>query len=258
MPQQHNFFKGEGYKWSVLVVIPVFNHPQTIGQVVQSVLQHDLPCLLVDDGSNTACAQVLDQLAATQPGVSLLRLAFNQGKGAAVMAGLRHAAHLGFTHALQIDADGQHQLGDIPLFTQQSQLFPTAVICGCPVYDASVPKVRFYARYLTHILVWVNCLSLAVRDSMCGFRVYPLKSVIPVIDRMRFARRMAFDSEVIVRLHWQGVPVVNQPTAVKYPKHGVSHYLAWRDTLLIAFMHARLFLGMLWRAPQLLWRKLLS
>ncbi|HEY4081785.1 MAG TPA: glycosyltransferase family 2 protein [Burkholderiaceae bacterium] len=234
-------------------VIPVYNHGEAVGAVVHAIRAHGLPVLLVDDGSHADCAAVLDSLVA--PEVHLHRLPVNQGKGGAVMAGLRVAQTLGWTHALQIDADGQHDAADIPKFAAAAAEHPQHFICGCPVYDESVPKARLYGRYATHVWVWINTLSLAIRDSMCGFRVYPLAAVLPLIDSVSIGRRMDFDVEVAVRLYWRGVPVINQPTKVSYPTDGVSHFRALQDNLLISWMHTRLFFGMLMRLPLLLWRK---
>jgi glycosyltransferase involved in cell wall biosynthesis len=243
----------------VLVVIPVYNHGEAIGHVVSAVLTHHLPCLLVDDGSEPGCAAVLRTLVERYPGqVSLVRLDQNQGKGGAMMAGLREALRSGYRYALQIDADGQHDTTDIPTFLALSRGHPDAVITGCPVYDESVPKGRLYARYLTHVWVWINTLSFAIRDSMCGFRVYPLQPVVQLINDVNIGKRMDFDCEILVRLHWRRIEIVNQPTRVTYPLDGVSHFKAWLDNALISRMHAQLFAGMLLRSPLLLWRKLVK
>jgi len=240
-----------------VAVIPVYNHPATIAAMVAGVRCHGLSCILVDDGSEPGCAAVLQGLARQQAGaVSLVVLPVNQGKGGAMMAGLREAARQGYGHALQIDADGQHDVNDIPRFLSAAAARPEAVITGCPVYDEHVPKSRLYARYATHVWVWINTLSLCIRDSMCGFRVYPLAPVLALIDSERLGRRMDFDCEVLVRLHWRGVPIVSLPTRVTYPQDGVSHFRVWLDNVLISRMHALLFLGMLRRLPRLLWRKL--
>lgn len=237
-------------------VIPVYNHEGAIGAVTARLLAHGLHCVLVDDGSTAPCARVLDDIAAAEPSrVTLVRLAVNQGKGAAVMAGIARAAALGYTHALQIDADGQHDTGDVPRFLAEARQRPDAVICGHPVYDESVPKARLYGRYATHIWVWINTLSFDIRDSMCGFRVYPLAPLAALAARRRLGRRMNFDTDVLVRLYWQGVTIVNVPTRVKYPEDGVSHFLVWRDNVLISGMHTALFFGMLSRIPLLLARK---
>ncbi len=235
-------------------VIPVYNHGDAVGAVVQAVRAHGLPCILVDDGSDARCASVLDGLAAVENAI-LLRLARNRGKGGAMEAGLRQAFASGYTHALQIDADGQHDVRDIPAFLALAAAAPDGLICGAPVYDNSVPRARLYGRYATHVWVWINTLSLSIRDSMCGFRVYPLAATIHLLDRVRIGRRMDFDTDIAVRLLWDGIKVVNQPTQVRYPADGVSHFRMWRDNVLISAMHARLFFGMLLRFPRLLWRK---
>ena len=104
-------------------VIPVYNHETAVPAVVEVLLARGLPCVLVDDASSPQCAAVLEQLAGLDQ-VFLIRLAINQGKGGAVMAGLREAAQLGFSHALQVDADGQHDLTDVDNFIQHSQAHP--------------------------------------------------------------------------------------------------------------------------------------
>lgn len=240
---------------SPCAVIPVYNHGEAVTAVVEGVLAHGLPCILVDDGSEAGCAAVLDDLS-RRDGVSLVRLAQNEGKGGAMIAGFRTASRLGYTHALQIDADGQHDTDDIPGFLELAAAHPDAVICGCPIYDDSVPKARLYGRYITHVWVWINTLSLDIRDSMCGFRVYPLDSTAALIDAEHIGRRMDFDTEILVRLYWRGVGIVNSLTHVTYPSDGVSHFRALADNVLISRMHARLFFGMLWRLPHLLWRRL--
>ncbi|HEY9316579.1 MAG TPA: glycosyltransferase family 2 protein [Achromobacter sp.] len=236
-------------------VIPVYNHGATVAAVHARLAAQDLPCVLVDDGSDADCAAALDALA-RQPRTHLLRRAVNGGKGAAVQDGLRAAATLGYTHALQVDADGQHALPDATAFADASRARPQAVICGAPVYGDDVPRSRLYGRWLTRIWVWINTLSLDIPDAMCGFRVYPLAHVLPVIDGARVGRRMDFDIAILVRLHWRGVAMTWLPTRVVYPEGGISHFKGLRDNLLISRMHARLFFGMLVRSPALLWRRL--
>jgi glycosyltransferase involved in cell wall biosynthesis len=241
------------------VVIPVYDHEHAVGTVLRAVLAHGVPCILVDDGSSAGCARLLDELAAASPGqVLLVRHARNEGKGAAVISGFRRAAQEGYTHLLQIDADGQHDTGDIPRFLALAERHPEAVIAGCPQFDASVPKARLYGRYLTHACVWMNTLSLAIRDSMCGFRAYPVGAVMALAARRQIGRRMNFDTDILVRLYWDGLEVVNQPTPVRYPLDGVSHFRMVRDNALLTRMHITHLFGMLWRSPVLLgrtWRK---
>jgi glycosyltransferase involved in cell wall biosynthesis len=237
------------------VVIPVYNHEHAIGNVLAQVLAHGLTVILVDDGCSAACAAVLDRLAAGHPDrVVLERHAVNQGKGGAVLTGFARAERDGYSHVLQVDADGQHCVADVPRFLAAARAAPRAVIAGRPVYDESVPALRLYARYLTHVWVWINTLSLAIRDSMCGFRVYPVAPVLALARRRRLGLRMNFDIEILVRLYWDGLAIVNLPTRVGYPDDGVSHFKAWTDNVLISRLHMTLFFGMLPRIPSLLVR----
>jgi glycosyltransferase involved in cell wall biosynthesis len=238
------------------ILIPVYNHEDAMPQVLGSLKGQGLPCLMIDDGSSDKCKAVLEALAGSEKGwVSLIRIEPNQGKGAAVMAGCRVALARGFSHVLQIDADGQHEAGDLPRFLAAARQKPAAVICGHPVFDRSVPRSRLYGRLITTFWIHVNTLSTDIKDAMCGLRVYPLASIVALMDRVKLGRRMDFDPELLVRLSWQGLSIVNLPTRVHYPADGRSHFKMGLDNWLISRMHARLFFGMLARFPLLLWNK---
>lgn len=240
----------------ICAVVPVFDHEAAIAQTTAGLRRHGLPVILVDDGSALPCAAELRRLASADPEVRLVRLPENRGKGAAVLAGLHDAARQGYTHALQIDADGQHDPADVPRFIAESIAEPAALVCGRPLFDDTVPRHRLYLRYLTHVMVWLNTLSFDIPDSMCGLRVYPLSKVLPVLEAEPPGSRMDFDVEVLVRLHWRGVAMRWLPTRVSYPLDGRSHFRLVRDNWLITLMHTRLFFGMLRRAPGLVARRM--
>lgn len=240
-----------------IIVVPVYNHAKPAARLVEKIQAFNIPCLLVNDGSETECGLALDQLQQKFPGtVNVLHLPENQGKGGAVMAGFRHAAGQGYSHVLQIDADGQHEPADIPGFLAEASEHPNDIICGSPIYDESVPKARLYGRYATHIWVWINTLSFEIRDSMCGFRVYPLASTIKVLDSNTIGNRMDFDIDIMVRAHWRGIRVRNRATRVIYPEDGVSHFDALRDNIRISKMHAKFFFIMLVSWPAILFRRM--
>ena len=236
-------------------VIPVYNHENALPDTVAGVLKY-LPVILIDDGSGEMCKKVISELAINNKKIALITREKNGGKGAAVKSGLLSAYNLGYTHALQIDADGQHDIDDIPTFISTAKQLPNTLISGTPVYDSSVPKGRLYARYITHIWVWINTLSLTIKDSMCGFRVYPLKPARDLISEQYVGNRMDFDTEIIVRWYWQELPIKEIATRVIYPEQGVSHFLGLKDNWLISKMHARCFFGMLWRFPRLFTRSI--
>ena len=245
-------------KFSPCIIIPLYNHGSTLHRTVAALQPYGLPVIVVDDGSDEATQQALREVATTFPQVQCVRLTQNAGKGAAVMRGFRAAAEVGHTHALQVDADGQHDLTDIPRFIASARQHPRALICGRPIYDASAPASRRYGRLVTHAWVWIETLSLAIGDSMCGFRLYPLEPVVTLIERTRIPVRMAFDIAIVVRLYWMGLPVMNLPTRVIYPEGGISHFRLWRDNWRISCAHTQLVCGMLVRLPLLLWRKLFA
>ncbi|MGH8372908.1 MAG: glycosyltransferase family 2 protein [Gammaproteobacteria bacterium] len=237
-------------------VIPVFNHHACLEQIVTALLGNGLPCILVDDGSDAITKQTLTEIAAEHPQVECLTQAENRGKGIAVITGFARAGERGFTHALQIDADGQHDLTDVPAMLALAEQHPGYLISGMPLYDDSVPGVRFYGRYLTHALIWLDTLSLRLRDSMCGFRVYPLAPSLALAKRVRIGSHMDFDTDIMTRLYWAGTESLFLPTRVRYPQDGISHFRMLRDNARMTWLHIRLFLGMLPRIPKLLYRNL--
>jgi predicted LPLAT superfamily acyltransferase len=233
-------------------VVPVYNHHLALPRIVDALRAAQLPVILVDDGSDAVTKSALAALAA--PDVEVLTLPQNGGKGVAVLAGLARAGKEGYSHALQVDADGQHDLADIGAMLKLAEEHPQHLISGTPKYDASVPRIRFYGRYLTHLLVWIVTLSFALRDSMCGFRVYPIESTLKL--RSQIGSHMDFDTDAMVRLYWAGTESLFLPTKVRYPEDGVSHYRMLRDNLRMLSLHLRLELGMLPRIPMLIARNL--
>ena len=237
------------------IIIPVYNHENAIASVLAKLKKLDIPTILVNDGSSASCSQILADCAEREAAwLTLIKRPENGGKGAAMLDGFKAATALGFSHALQIDADGQHEINDIPAFLEAGAQQPTALILGRPLFDNTAPKSRLYGRMISNFWVWINTLSFDISDSLCGFRLYPLAAVATLTRDTNIAKRMDFDIDILVRLYWQGVTVVNIPTCVHYPTDGVSHFKVWRDNLMISKTHAKLFFGMLLRIPQRLVR----
>ena len=227
-------------------IIPTYDNRDTLEAVVERVRRFVPHVIVVDDGSGPESRAVAERLASE----GLAEVHFrehNGGKGAAVMTGLEAARAAGMTHALQIDADGQHDAEDIPRFLDASKRTPAALVLGQPVFDATAPKARLWGRKLSVFWCMVETTSTKIGDPLCGFRVYPVDAGLAAKPR---GRTMDFDPEIAVRLVWDDVPVVHVRTRVRYfsaEEGGVSHYRGVRDTLLIARMHFVLVLGMLWR-----------
>ncbi len=238
----------------VAIVVPVYNHGEPLRATAAQLAAFGLPLLIVDDGSDEATKRAIADVA-ERFGAAAVTLARNGGKGHAVMAGLRAAAQQGFTHAVQVDADGQHDLDDLPKLLAAARANPEALICGEPQFDQSVPRARLYGRKLTAFWVAVETLSLRMPDTMCGYRVYPLAATIAMLDSVKLGQRMDFDVEIAVRLYWHNIPIVAVPTAVRYPEGGTSNFRMLADNALIARLHTKLTLGRLWRVPMLVTRR---
>jgi glycosyltransferase involved in cell wall biosynthesis len=227
------------------IIIPVYNHGQLLQKSIGKIEAFGYPIIIVDDGNTEQTKQILQQISSANPKITLIRLEQNQGKGAAVSAGFLHAIKNNYSHALQIDADGQHNTDDIAVFLQLAKDNPNCLINGVPVYDASVPKARLYSRKITTFWVMVETLSRDIKDAMCGFRVYPLNAISRLLEKRSISPRMGFDIEIIVHLHWMGVKIINHPTKVIYPADGVSNFRMVKDNMRISWMHTKLVCGML-------------
>jgi len=242
--------------WRACALIPVYNHGSTAFAVVSQLVAKGLEVILVDDGSDQ---RTKDQLAAVVghfPQALLFTLPVNLGKGAAVSHGLLRAYAAGYTHALQVDADGQHDLGDILSFVETSRQNPPLLVAGRPVYDHTVPTSRLIGRKITNGMVALETLSRDIPDAMCGFRVYPLEPCKRLLTRTKMSRRMEFDIEILVRLHWMGVGMLFLPVRVVYPEGGISHFRMVRDNISISRIHTRLTIGMVFRLPWFAWRRM--
>ncbi|MCB9565661.1 MAG: glycosyltransferase family 2 protein [Myxococcales bacterium] len=217
-------------------LIPTYNNPDTVGDVVDRVRAQIPDVVVVDDGSGPAGRAAVEAIGRSGR-AHVTHREVNGGKGAAVKTGFRLAAELGFTHALQVDADGQHALEDIPRFLEVAAEHPDALILGAPIYDESAPRSRLIGRKITQFWTNIETHGQVIDDPMCGFRVYPLAAALAI---GKTGDRMDFDIEVAVKIAWLGVPVINLPTRVRYFEGGVSHFDMLWDNVRISWMHTRL------------------
>ena len=239
------------------VVIPTYDNPNTIRRVVDGVRAKLAEVVVVDDGSAEECRERIDALGREKL-AHVVRRPVNGGKGAALKTGFDAARALGYTHALQVDADGQHDLGDLDRFLGVSRDNPTALVLGYPVFDESVPRGRLIGRQITIFWTRLETFGRAITDPMCGYRVYPLESAVKACRGT--GNRMDFDIEIAVRMVWSGVPTVNLPTRVRYygkGEGGVSHFHMWKDNCRISWCHTRLVTLAILRALSWPFRKLL-
>jgi len=238
------------------IIIPVYRHGKACVQVVERLLPLNLPIILVDDGNEEETKSYLAQIVSNHPEVILVTLEKNQGKGGAFAAGMDKAHELGLTHALQIDADGQHDTSAVSAFFEKSAAAPDSLICGYPVYDESAPAARKngrkFANNWTKVVTWEG----GIMDALCGFRIYPVEQTWLLSRKRHFDQRMGFDIDFLARLLWRGMKYEFYPIKVTYPQDGISNFRLVRDNITISWVFTKLCLGMILRSPLLLGRKI--
>lgn len=242
-----------------LVLIPSYNSGARLYETVCAARAQWTPVWVVVDGSTDGSAERLQAMATDDPGLKVIVLPQNRGKGAAVLEGITQAAAAGYTHALTMDSDGQHPAGLIPQFMRASAQRPEAMVLGRPVFAADAPRLRVNGRKVSNGWANLETLWAGIGDSLYGFRVYPIAPLMRVMQSHRWMRRFDFDPEAVVRLCWAGVPPLNLNAPVRYfraDEGGVSHFNYLRDNSLLTWMHTRLFLGFLLRLPRLVWGRI--
>lgn len=242
-----------------LVIIPSYNPGSKVKKTVLEALKYWEPVWVVVDGSDDGTRELLDELAKEEPGLRIIALPINSGKGTAVLEGLRIAEQEGFTHVLTMDSDGQHPAHMIPSFMETSQQHPESMVLGMPDFGAEAPSLRVKGRKISNWWANLETFWQGIGDSLFGFRVYPVRPLKKIMENNRWMRRFDFDPEAAVRLCWSGIQPINIKAPVRYfskEEGGVSHFQYFRDNKLLTWMHTRLMVEMVLRSPALIYRKL--
>jgi glycosyltransferase involved in cell wall biosynthesis len=233
--------------------VPSYNSGPLLRQTILAALEYWRPLWVVLDGSTDSSIADAHDLQRDHRDLRLFSLPQNHGKGGAALVAMKAALQAGFTHGLLMDADGQHPVDHIIPFMETSIAHPEAMILGVPIFGPDAPSERVKGRRVGNWFANLETLWGGVRDSLFGFRIYPLAPAVEIMGSIRTARRFDFDTELAVRLFWAGIRPLNRPVPVHYPPQaggGVTHFKYLRDNLLLAGTHTRLCLLMLLR----LWR----
>ena len=238
---------------SCLVILPSYNSGNQLPRTMRAARRFCNPVWAVVDGSTDGSAEAARNLGGD--GYRVIALEKNSGKGGAVLTAFREAIDAGFSHAIVMDADGQHDAEAIPRFLDLCVENPCHLIAGVPVFGPDAPAERVRGRRIGNFFASLETWGLGASDSLFGFRLYPLKPALEILESTRSGRRFDFDTVLAVRLLWAGVPVINVPVPVRYPppgEGGVTHFRYGRDNLLLSGAHVRLCLEMILHVPRLL------
>ncbi len=223
-----------------VAIIPTFNNAGTLAKVVQETVASLHDVIVVDDGSTDDTENLLAQFSETLPNVRRIRFETNRGKGAALRAGFTKAAELGFTHAITLDADGQHDPADIPEFISRIAAEPETLWIGDRILvgeQTSQPLRSSAGRKFGSF--WYKFITgIDIRDTQCGFRVYPLRAMQVLSCK---GDRYEFEQEALVKLAWNGTYVKSVPVHLYYAPKGtaVSHFRPVRDFLRIFSVNSK-------------------
>jgi hypothetical protein len=230
-----------------IAIAPTFNHVATLIGVLTRVEAAGVPIVAVNDGSTdgTAAALAAWMSRPHDVAVHLVTHPRNRGKAQALRSGFDEAARLGFTHALTIDTDGQHDPSDIPALLRTAESNPDDLVLGERSDKlAHYPRSSMIGRRLTNLAIRLAC-GVRVGDSQCGMRVYPLRMVQSVPCR---GQRYAFESEIITRAAWGGWGIRRVPVSSWYPPPGshISHFRGFKDSMQWVRLQCRLLSRALW------------
>ena len=221
-----------------IIIVPCYNHSDEFRDFAVRLMDAGFPIMVIDDGSSVPQSRKLQDICKKYHFEYICNRP-NRGKGWAMKIGFDEAYRRGFTHALQIDADGQHDVDDIKQFFELAEKNPNCLVAGHPVYGSDAPRARRIGRKITDFWVAVETWNLHMPDAMCGMRVYPLGQTCNEMRHLRFYR-MGFDIEIMVKLYWRGVKIIRWSTRVIYPENGRSNFKMLRDNLCIGLLHTYL------------------
>ncbi|MGB0766542.1 MAG: glycosyltransferase family 2 protein [Phycisphaeraceae bacterium] len=215
-----------------VVVVPTYENGRTVVDIVRRVLDDGWRCVVVDDGSRDGSHDALTALREAFGGerLDVIKHDRNRGKAAAMQTGFDAASAHG-THAITLDADGQHDPEQIALLWDAALADPESIVLGERPWsvEGGTPLRSRLGRRVSNALVWLQS-GLEVADSQTGFRVYPLA----MLERIPCqTARFAFETEILIRAARCGVTTSRVPIRSRYlPRDArVSHFKPLRDSV---------------------------
>ncbi len=217
---------------NTIVIIPTYNNAKTLGNVIERALLHNLPLLVINDGSTDDTRNVLSQFA----NIQIINLEKNQGKGVALKTALRWAIEQNYRYAVTLDSDGQHYPEDISVFLSEIEQSPDTLLVGARNLQAeNMPAKNTFANKFSNFWFRIET-GIKMNDTQSGYRLYPLHKLKGL---KFFTGRYEFELEILVRAAWQGIEVTNVPIRVYYPpvEERISHFRPLRDFMRLSLLN---------------------
>ena len=190
----------------ILALIPAHNESTRIGPVIDGVRQY-LPVLVVDDGSSDDTSEV-----ARRHGATVVRQEPNQGKGAALLNGFGQFLAGEYDAVITLDADGQHDPVEIPLFMDKYQKDHSDLIIG----KRNFREMPFPRNFSNTIGTWMlsNAMGQHIPDNQSGYRLHSRRLVESVINSQE--RGFEFEVEIIFMCVLRGFELAWVPIRTIY------------------------------------------
>jgi glycosyltransferase involved in cell wall biosynthesis len=206
------------------VIIPTYNNDGTIENVIRGTGKYTTDIIVVKDGSTDCTQEILGRF----PGILVVSIPQNKGKGNALREGFKTALSLGFTYAITLDSDGQHFPDDIPAFVSMIAEHPGSLIVGARNMDQQgIPGGSSFGHKFS--IFWFKVeTGFSIPDVQTGYRLYPLEKIAPI---RFYTTKFEFEVEVLVRSAWKGIRILSVPVKVYYAPKGerVTHFRKYRD-----------------------------
>lgn len=228
----------------IKLVIPTYNNPETIVEVIGGCLKEcELSILVLDDGSDISVSSLIEasennfiKEAKKSGHLEIKRFNENIGKGGVLRWAIKDLTKRSFTHMLTFDADAQHLPEEIKKLTKSICTDPWALVIGSRNFSGeNVPESSKFGRKFSNFWVQYQTGS-PVLDSQSGLRAYPLF----FLQNMNFfTTRYDFEIEVLIRLLWKNVTVNEVQVEVYYPKkeERVSHFDKFKDNFRLSVLN---------------------
>ncbi|MFJ3956445.1 glycosyltransferase family 2 protein [Arthrobacter sp. NPDC090010] len=221
---------GNSRQSGVLIIMPAWNEAAVIGQTVRTVLrespQYDI--LVVDDGSTDGTARL-----AAEAGAEVLRLPFNLGVGGAMRAGFKYAVRNGYTAAIQVDSDGQHDPKDIDRVLDGLRVADISIgarFAGRGNYQARGPR-KWAMGLLAKVISWVAKTELT--DVTSGFRAANERALHQYIAHFP-AEYLGDTVDSLVVALKSGCTVTQVPVEMKARQAGTPSQSPLKSTIYLA------------------------
>lgn len=209
---------------SILVGIPAYNEATTIGEIVTAARKYAQEVVVVDDGSDDGTRD-----RARTAGATVVAHEKNRGYGATLETIFRYAREAGAAHLVVLDADGQHDVDDIPELVRAQRESHAEIVTGSRFRESASKDIPRYRQFgltvinlLTNLVLRIGYSYPAISDTQCGFRAYDRDAIETMADASDIGSGMGASLDILFKTAREGYDIVEVPTRIDYDVENAS------------------------------------